>query len=310
MENLLVKGKFICFEKEFYGLFLLYLDLKTKAEKAQIAAGGSSFISTYSIETSGDKLLYIIEELLEDEEASLSKSREIKSLLLSQGVALNESLKDIGSLEKLLKAILQNYLKAPVELSLSSEKVENFDLREVDQERIEKDQKAQAEEERIKYKIPSGAEVIDCFAVLSPIKGKPIQEIREGDLILSKIDDTTEKGAKIAENFHLYTENKRIKPVIGKVYQKFHEDKEIVLIINLGKNLAGFAREDETVKITYIEPDKIVSKVEQKKQVSQKIKKEEKKSAVKKEQIKSEMFVYILVGLLVVVLSFALFFFS
>lgn len=310
MENLLVKGKFICFEKEFYGLFLLYLDLKTKTEKAQIAAGGSSFISTYSIETSGDKLLYIIEELLEDEEASLSKSREIKSLLLSQGVALNESLKDIGSLEKLLKAILQNYLKAPVELSLSSEKVENFDLREVDQERIEKDQKAQAEEERIKYKIPSGAEVIDCFAVLSPIKGKPIQEIREGDLILSKIDDTTEKGAKIAENFHLYTENKRIKPVIGKVYQKFHEDKEIVLIINLGKNLAGFAREDETVKITYIEPDKIVSKVEQKKQVSQKIKKEEKKTAVKKEQIKSEMFVYILVGLLVVVLSFALFFFS
>ncbi len=310
MENLLIKGKFICFEKEFYGLFLLYLNLKEKTENTQIAAGTSSFISTYSIETSGDKLLYIIEELLEDEEASLSKSRELKSLLLSQGIALKESLKDIGSLEKLLKEIFQNYLKAPVELSLTSEKVESFDLREVDQERIEKNQKAELEEERLKYKIPSGAEVIDCFAVLSPIKGKPIQEIQEGDLILSKIDDTSEKGSKIAENFQLYTENKKIKPVIGKVYRKFHEDKEMVLIINLGKNLVGFAREDETVKITYIEPDKIVSKVEQKKQENKKIQKEEKRATVKKEQIKNEMFVYILVGLLVAVLSFALFFFS
>ena len=47
-----------------------------------------------------------------------------------------------GPFEKLLKEIFQNYLKAPVELSLTSEKVESFDLREVDQERIEKNQKA------------------------------------------------------------------------------------------------------------------------------------------------------------------------
>lgn len=312
MERLLIKGKFICFEKEFYGLFILYLDLESKKENLQVAAGGSSFISTYSVETPGEKFLAIIEELLEDEEASLVKSREMKALILSQASLIRDTVlkKDVGGLENYFRDLLKNFLKAPVELALSSEKVDSFDLRDVEQERTEKNQKEKEAEERLKYKIPTGAEVVECFAVLSPIKGKPIKDIQEGDLVLSKIDDSTEQGSRIAENYQLYSEGKKIKPVIGKVYRKFHEGNEMILILNLGKNLVGFAREDESVKITFIEPDKIVSKTEVRNREVKKQAVSEKKAEVKKEQLKSEMTVYLLVGILVIVLALVLLLFS
>lgn len=308
MEKILIKGKFICFEKEFFGLFMIFMDYDIPEEKIIVAAGKSSFISTYSIDANPEKLIEIMQSLLEDEEASLEKSREIRAIFQAQINLIKESLKaNLGNLEVTLSEILKKHLESNVEISLNIDCVENFNFVDVEQEKQTKEKSDQEIEKRQLYKIPAEAKIVDCFAVLSPIKGKPITEIKEGDLILAKIDDTSELGKNIAQNYHLYSENKRLKPVIGRVHKRFMENNEILMVLQLAKDLMGLSREDASVKVTYVDAEKIVSKKETINKAERQQEMQEQRKELKIEKIKNESTIYVGLIIFIVVVAIIIF---
>lgn len=306
MDNLLIKGKFICFEKEFYCLFLIYLDFLNNKEDILVAAGRSSFISTYLVETNPEKLVQIISELINDEEASIEKSKEIRSLFEANMDAIKKSVSQtshMGDMEKFFSELLKNYIQASVEIAISLEKTDSFKIVDVEKQKEELDQKEKDSEFRYHYKIPSNATIIDCFVVLSPIKGKSIQEINEEDLVLVKIDDSNEKGQDTAIRYGLYTEDKKLKPIIGKVYHKISENKEIVFILELAKNLIGMTREDEAVKVSVIDREKIVSRNELNKNQNRSEEQKILNIETKKEKKKNEFIIYLGVGIFIFILT-------
>lgn len=305
MEKTILKGKYVCFEEESYGIFLIAIEEETGAEEQIItAAGESSFISTYSVESSWQDLLEIIKELVEDEEASIEMGRDIAALLKAHLPEIREKLNSsIGELDFFLKELFENYLKSQVSVSLSKEKSENFEAVDLAAEKAIQKEKERLEEEREHYKIPSNCQVVECFAVLSPIKGTPIKEIQERDLVLCRIDDSSELGKNIASIHGLYTQDQRLKPSIGKVEGKFYEGNEVVLTLRLKRDLIGMAREDDAVKVTYVEPKKIISKQEVLEQKQRKVLNKQNFEEQKKEQAKNEMYFYLAVGLAVVLLA-------
>lgn len=308
---MILKGKFICFEKEFYGIFLIAFERKAEntLNDIVVAAGRSSFISTYSVEAQADKIMNTIQELIDDEEASIEMSKEIRSLLESRIDMLLEKLHSgITEIDNIFKELFQSYIKAEVEVSFSLEKSDHFKMVDVEREKEEQDKKAEEAEMRLQYKIPSNTTLVDCFIVLSPIKGKFIKEIQENELVLCKLDDSTTLGKSIAENYKLYGENQRLKPSIGKVYKKFYENNEVVMILRLTNDLMAIAREDEAVKVSVVEANKIVSKREVQ---EKKVKREERQEQIienKREQTQNEMLIYLSAGVFVVVVALLLLF--
>ncbi|HCL57156.1 MAG TPA: hypothetical protein DHW82_09150 [Spirochaetia bacterium] len=301
MEKIILKGKFICFEKEFYGLFLISVDSDSSEDAYMVAAGGSSFISTYSIDMDIEKMTQTIRELLDDGEATLDKSKEIKALLAANISQIRENIKsNTMQLTEVLTNILKNYLKSTVEITVTFEKAKDFQALDLEKEKEEKEKKEEDTETRLKYKIPANSSVIDCFIVLSPIKGKFIKEVKEGDLVLSKIDDTTEQGKKIAELYNLYTTNNKLKPVIGKVLKKFSENAEVIMTLQLTKDLIGLSREDASVKVSFIEPDKIISKRKVQEKQKQLEQRQLHSEEIKIEKRKNQTLFYLGVGLFIV----------
>ena len=304
VEKLLIKGKFVCFEKEFYGLFLLYLSFDDDQEGILAAAGSSSFISTYSVDADVEKFVGVVREILDDGEASLDKSREIKALLEAQVPGIKKAVKEsIMTLEAHLKDLFKNYLDGAVDVSVGLQRTESYNFVDVEREKEESMQKEQEDAFRFRYKIPPDAKVVGCYPVLSPIKGKSIKEIKEGDLVLSKIDDTEPLGRQIAESYHLYTKERKLKPVIGKTHARISEKGEIVLVLKLASDLIGLAREDEAVKISYISPENIIPR----KDLNKKEEKQKENTLIqgerKREQMRNEVSIYLAVGVFIIILA-------
>jgi hypothetical protein len=193
-----------------------------------------------------------------------------------------------------------------VDVTLSIEKNEHFSTVDIEKEKAEEEKKSEEEERRNHYKIPGNAQVVDCFIVLSPIKGKPIRQIEEGDLVLCKLDDSTALGKDIASTYDLYGKDNRLKPSIGKVHKKFVEGNEVVIILQLTRNLMGMAREDEAVKVSYVEPQRIVSRREISHKKERREEFESQQKEFKKEQVKNEMFIYLSIGVFIIIIALIL----
>ncbi len=311
MDKILLKGKFVCFEKEFYGIFLIFIDPEMSNEEYIVAAGSSSFISTYSVELNGDQCIEVIKELMDDGEASSQKSKEIKGFLQGQIDTIKRSLKEgFMKLEETLIDLFKNYINASVEIALAIDRVDSFPKIEMEREREEKEIREKDQEFRKKYKIPHDVNIIECFPILSPIKGKLIKEIEEGELVLTKIDDTNPLGQQIARDYNLYSKDQTLKPVVGKTYSKYHDGDDFVIILQLAPDLFGLAREDEAVKITCVKPENIIQKVDKAREKIKIKEYENEKKTNKKEQVKNEMFIYVSVGILVIVLALFFLIFS
>ncbi|HOJ50478.1 MAG TPA: hypothetical protein PKW55_06665 [Spirochaetota bacterium] len=303
MSYKVIKGKFVCLEKEFYGLFIVfYNENSSTVEDTVVAAGRSSFISTYSLDTNYEALINIINELLDDEEASFDMSKEIKSVISSFFNSF-QTIPNLIELQSKIKDVLSKFLSAEVDVVINSEKRDSIQTFDIEASILKKKEEEKEKEFLDKYRIPPNTQVIDCFVVLSPIKGKPITEIKEGDLILCKIDDSNELGKSIALTYGLYTEDNKLRPSLGKVYRVFSEGGEVVVVISLKSDLMGIAREDEAVKVKYIEPEKIASKSKLVQKEKQKEEIRQKKEEEKKEQIKSETTLYITLVIFIILIA-------
>lgn len=303
MSYKIIKGKFICFEKEFYGIFVVISNENNNIiEDITVGAGRSSFITTYSLETPYEGIINIINQLFDDEEASLDMSKEVKAVL-SSFFSQFQTLPNLIEMQSQLREVLSKFLSADVDVVLVSEKKDSIQTVNIEENILKKKEEERKKEFLEKYKIPPNTQTIDCFIVLSPIKGKPIKEVKEGDLLLCKIDDSTDLGKSIASTYGLYTEDNKIRPSLGKVYKVFQEGGEIVVILTLKSDLMGIAREDEAVKVKYIEPDKIVSKqriVQKEKEIKER---KQKKEEEKKEQVKSETTLYIALVIFIILIA-------
>ncbi len=102
-----------------------------------------------------------------------------------------------------------------------------------------------------------GSVVIPIKAILAPVKGKPIYDLRVGDAIMVRIQPTTQKAAYYIKFFELETEDS-VLPMPGKVVDiKFGSGKNdpIEILTELSPGVYGkITEEEQQVKLKTYDP--------------------------------------------------------
>ena len=99
---------------------------------------------------------------------------------------------------------------------------------------------------------------IQSSLVLSPVYGKPINQILENDVIMVRVSNTTEEEKNINTMFKTINKDGKITPIPATVVKKMNKGKEgIVFILKIIDNIYSVITETEPVKIQLYEDMKL-----------------------------------------------------
>ncbi len=263
----LLKGRFKGNDSNTFGLFIMSFSLTQKSiDNVLVAASHFSGIYETSTQTLWNEFEDKITQLKWKGEISVNTSHDLQLLLsnsIRQDIAeeLIEAManKQMNKVEHTLTNILiRGLLDKMVSLELNFDKISHKDIIKIKDERArkEKEVKEELKKEAIrqaeteKFKVEEGAVTLPVNLVLAPVSGIPVFEIKNGDMIMVKIDGATERGNYFIDLLNARTPEGEIMPVKGTVKGiSMNALGEFELMVEIGPGIYGKSLEAEQVKI-------------------------------------------------------------
>lgn len=100
--------------------------------------------------------------------------------------------------------------------------------------------------------LEQGNRIIGCKLVLSPVKGKYVSELKEGNKIKVKVKDKSANALKIAEKLGWLKDGK-MKPGEVIVRTRIKKSNTNIIYVNIAPNLIGKITEEEEVRVEVLD---------------------------------------------------------
>ncbi|MDD5066951.1 MAG: hypothetical protein PHF84_07875 [bacterium] len=263
----LIKGRFKGANSNKFGLFILFLSLSQKAiDNVFVAA--SHYSSVYELSPSSPWNLFE-EKIIQFKwqgETIANTSNDLQLLLLNTIKAdiIDEFIDAINTnnLHKVEHTLMGIISKGVLDKSLSvevkAEKVSYTDIIRVKDERARKEKEEREAKEReevrkiqeSRYKVEDGAVILPINLVLAPVSGIPIYDITANEMIMIKLDATTEKGNYFIDLLNARGPNGEIIPLKSVVKDIIQNSLgEYELLVEIGPGIYGKNVEREKVKV-------------------------------------------------------------
>lgn len=263
----LLKGRFKGATTNKYGLFIISLSLAQKAiDNVFVAASHYSSLFEMSPASPWNVFEEKIIQVKWSGETISNTSNDLQLLLLNtikpdiieefiEAVSTN----NLHKIEHSLMGILsKGILDKSVSVEIKAEKVNYADILKVKDERArkEKEEREAKEKEEIRkiqeqrYRVEEGAVILPINLILAPVSGTPVYDVAAGDVIMVKIDASTEKGNYFIDLMNARGPNgeiMNIKAAVKEIVQNTLGEYEI--LVELGPGIYGKCVETEKVKI-------------------------------------------------------------
>ncbi|MDH5682274.1 MAG: hypothetical protein OEZ36_11840 [Spirochaetota bacterium] len=171
---------------------------------------------------------------------------------------------DIENLDKTFHEIFRKSIgDIPITFTFAFEETTLKDVKEQEEKR-KKDYQTEQQElkeqledfEAKKHELPENSALVDCFFVLSPVKGVIISDLKAGHQIFVKIDIANNKGQYFANLVNASSEGEMLP--IPSVVEKVGKGPtgEYFVITKIQDGIYGRITETEPVKIRLFDPEK------------------------------------------------------
>lgn len=265
--NIYIKGRLKSVTQKQFGLFVIHF-----SDDGNLIAN-QSIISSYSElynnnpENSWDQ----IEDIIMKQKWSGNYNTNLTSTIQSQFGKLEEDTflrtqlfeaineYDFNGAETVLYDILNRILqdkKLVIEIGIqevTDEEIQQVILRR-DKENKQKYNKNISS--KSSFNVEKGAVLVEISPILSPVKGKPLYDLRIGDKIMTKIEPKTDQANYFIDYYKLRTET-RIKPIPGEVVDIKADSKDapVEIILKIDQGFYGKCTEEERqVKLRLYDP--------------------------------------------------------
>lgn len=263
----IIKGRFKGVATNTFGLFVVFISLSQKAiENVYVAA--SHYSSIFDLHPTNPWNIYEdkINQLKWKGEIVTNLSNDLQLLLLNtvKPDMIEEYIEAIHNsnlpkVEHSLTGILaKGIMDKAIAVEIKTERVNYTDIIRIKDERLrkEKEERESKEKEEIRriqeqrYKVEDGAVILPVHLILAPVSGTPIYEIKAGDLIMIKIDSSTEKGNYFIDLLNTRGPVGEITPIKAITKEiTMNTIGEYELLLEIGPGIYGKVTEAEKVKI-------------------------------------------------------------
>lgn len=263
----ILKARFKATESNTFGLMIIFFSLSQKMiDNVLVAASHFSSIYETPPATSWADFEEKITQLKWKGDISTNTSHDLQLLLtntIKQDIAeeLIEAINH-GQKNKIEHTITNILIKGLIDKSVifeyHTERISHKDIINVKDERArrEKEEREAKQREEIrqqeseKFQVEEGAVVLPVNLILAPVSGIPIYEVKAGDLIMVRLDGSTERGNYFIDLLNARTQEGEITPVKGTVKEvSMNALGEFELLIEIGPGIYGKTLESEQVKI-------------------------------------------------------------
>lgn len=260
-----IKGKFSIEELDRYGLFIIFLNTsrrflmnvgtlllfnKTAVENSRVFDGWRLFYSEFVklVKKEGDRASdsYDFSNHLADSLESCDIYSSVENWDF-QGVTRSIS-EIIGKFYNTAKTWCQIEMEKTNSLAVD---MEGIPIEQPAERKESIDEQPQGEQERRIAEIEQQAEhVIEAKIIVSPVRGRYINEVSIGDKIKVQLIKKDDISLKVAKVLNALTEEGEMLPIKGRIKEKLPLDKKGFIIYALvAKNVLAKIIEEENVKI-------------------------------------------------------------
>lgn len=265
--NIYLKGRLKSISQKQFGLFVVHFSGEGTVISNQSLVSSYSEVFDHNPENPWDEL----EDVIIKQKWSGSYNTNLTGALQAQFEKLNEDTfirsqlfdavneYDFSGAETVLYDVLNRILQD------KSLKIE-IGIQEVSNEEIQQVIKRRDNENKVKYNknisnknsfnVEKGAVLVEVSPILSPVKGKPLYDIRIGDKIMTKIEPKNDQANYFIDYYKLRTET-RIKPIPGEVVDIKADSKDapVEIILKIDQGFYGKCTEEERqVKLRLYDP--------------------------------------------------------
>ncbi len=272
---IVIKGRFKAMATSSYGLFIVFLDNVSKTvEKFDIVSSHFSTLFENNIGMPWNELEDIIIKLKWKGEYATSLTHDIQAGiedLFQPGTGRTQDIWSNIKKAQINKAvtIFEEILSRPagdknIKCEIAIETVmknEIEDVKRARREREGKDMLNPASDEQVEapsdkktdVQLEESAVVLEVSLALSPISGIPIYELKEGDKIMVKITEQTNRGQYFIDLLNATVDNE-IVPIQATVVKVSKEGKIFTVLVNIGPGIYGKSIDEDTVKVKKYDP--------------------------------------------------------
>lgn len=270
---IVMKGRFKAPAASAYGVYVIFMDnLNKTVDKIDLVS--SHFSTIYENNNPNmpwNELQDIINRLKWKGEYATSLTHDIQASMedlfqpnTGRGVDIWNALKK-GQPNKAV-AIFEEYLVRPtgdkaIKCELVIENVTKSDMEDVRRSREQKDQREalkatqniQIPKAESDVRMEESSVVLEISLMLSPISGKPLMELKEGDKILVKISEQSSRGQYFLDLLNA-TANNEILPMPATVIKVSREGKINTCLVSIGPGIYGKSMDEDNVKVKLFDP--------------------------------------------------------
>jgi hypothetical protein len=276
-----IKGRFKAIASSAYGLFIVFMDNLTKnVEKSDLVA--SHFSTIYDNNNPNmpwSEMEQIITRMKWKGEYATTLTHDIQASIddlfqpnTGRGLDVWNGIKK-GQINKVV-AIFEEYLVRPtgdkgIKVDVTIETVTKSEIDDIRRGREQRENKdvlkmsqpaPQPQTSASDLKLEDSAVVLEVALVLSPVSGKPILELKEGEKILVKISEQTGRGQYFIDLLNASQDNE-ILPVPASVIRVSKEGKLFTVLVSIGPGIYGKSVDEDTVKVKLFDASADKSKV-------------------------------------------------
>ena len=269
-----MKGRFTVAGR-FYGAFLLFFNTEWNylMNVNAVVAGGKTIYDRISLNDNWKSFNQALTRIVENDQYGEKKLQDSYPLIRHLADSINGfniidevRSKNIEALTNTFIEILGKFYKtdditcqidqeSTTSIVLENENIP-FDSPQVDQEESAEESQESLIENKIREVEKLADHIIDAKVIVSPVRGKYINDVKIGDLIrVVPVNKFEEVSIKVAKTLNAYSEEGDYLPMKARVKAKFPlEQGGFLLYALLMKNILARIPEEENVKIEIDQP--------------------------------------------------------
>ncbi len=265
----IIKGKLKATATSSFGLFVAFMDNVTKTiDRYDIICSHFSTIFENNINMPWNEVEELIQQMKWKGEYATNLTHDAMSTLEDLFEPGTGRVLDIWSALKKsqvnkAEAIFEEYLMRPtsdknIKIEIGIEVISGSDIDRIKMQREQRANQEQAslqEPQTPEMTTQDNAVILDVALVLSPISGVSLSELKQGEKILVKISEQSNRGQYFIDLLNAQVDDE-IVPVPATIEKIIMAEKLNTVIVSIGPGIYGKALEEDNVKAKRYDPAK------------------------------------------------------
>ncbi len=265
----IIKGKLKAVSTSSFGVFVAFMDNVTKTiDRFDIICSHFSTIYENNVNMPWNEMEELIQQMKWKGEYATNLTHDTSSTLEDLFEPGTGRVLDIWQAVKKnqynkAEAIFEEYLMRPTgDKNIKVEiGVENISGTDIDRVKMQREQKANQEQAMLSepqsplVNTQDNAVILDISLVLSPISGVSLSELKQGEKILVKISEQSNRGQYFIDLLGAQVDGELV-PVPATIEKIIMAEKLNTVIVSIGPGIYGKALEEDNVKAKRYDPAK------------------------------------------------------